>query len=58
MPLQVANQPTAFGIGASVVPICRDHLICRDPILGPCYQSRVMKGKLFEEIGNTIAMVL
>ena len=58
MLLQVANQRTAFGIGASVVSVCRDHLICRDPILGPCYQSRVMEGKLLEEIGNTIAMVL
>ena len=29
----------------TVVLSCSDHLIRRDPILDPCFQSRVMNGK-------------
>ena len=29
----------------TVVLTCSDHLIRRDPILDPCFQSRVMNGK-------------
>ena len=37
---------------ATAVPTCRDHLICQDQFHDPCYQSRVMKGKLLEKLAT------
>lgn len=39
---------------ATVVPIYRDHLICRNSILNACYQSRVMKGKLWGRLATKL----